>query len=95
MTNVPPEIRDMWTDLYKLFDINYRMENTEDAWNRFWNQAKEIMNKHGDPPHLMEMISTVSEMISDRMKADARMPEWKPDEEYPHPKKQPMLKGDE
>lgn len=47
MTNVPNEIREMWADVYRLFDINYNMPNTADAWSKFWEQAEVIRQKYG------------------------------------------------
>lgn len=68
MTNVPQELRDMWADLYRLFDINYLMPNTPEAWNKFWEQAMQLKIKHKDPPHFIEIVITISDMISDRMR---------------------------
>jgi hypothetical protein len=78
----------MWTDVYKLFDINYLMKNDEGSWNKFWKQAEEIVKKHGNPPHLMEMITLAAQMIEDRMKAEQKNEAllWKADEPYPYPK---------
>ena len=70
MTNVPPEIREIWTDLYKLFDIHYRMQNTEQDWKEFWKHAQEIYRKHGKNERLFEMLVLVADIISDRMKAE-------------------------
>ena len=70
MTNVPTEIRDLWSDIYKLFDIHYRMPNTETAWNTFWEQAKQIYKKHGSGKRVMDMLCLVADMISDRMVAE-------------------------
>ena len=69
MTNVPTDIREMWSDIYKLFDINYLMPNTGDAWLNFWEQAKSLEQKHKSIPRFTEMVVIVSEMIEDRMKA--------------------------
>ena len=69
MTNVPTDIREMWSDIYKLFDINYLMPNTGDAWLNFWEQAKSLEQKHKGIPRFTEMEVSVSEMIEDRMNA--------------------------
>ena len=63
MTNVPNEIREMWADVYKLFDLNYNLPNTAEAWSRFWEQAEQIRQKYPENPHLGAMIIVVSEMI--------------------------------
>ena len=67
MTNVPNEIREMWADVYRLFDANYNMLNTEFCWNQFWKQAEEIKKKYNHPK-LVDLIVTVSEMIELHMK---------------------------
>jgi hypothetical protein len=70
MTNVPNELRDVWKEIYVLFDTHYKMENTVSAWDGFWEEAKAIMDRHSDL-QLLELIVAVSEMISDRMKEKA------------------------
>lgn len=62
MTNVPQDIRDMWADVYRLFDLHYNMDNTAEAWQKFWKQAEEIQAKY-DNPHLLGMVMVVSDMI--------------------------------
>lgn len=75
MTNVPNELRDMWTDVYKLFDVHYLMENTPEAWELFTERAKAVWEKHGRNKRLMSMICTVIDMIDDRIKTEtATMP---------------------
>jgi len=70
MTNVPNEIREMWAEIYRLFDRNYLMPNTEDAWNKFWEQAMDIHKKYPKQYHLFKMLTVVGDMISDRMKEE-------------------------
>ena len=70
MTNVPTEIREMWSDLYKLFDINYLIPNTAEAWLRFWEQAKSLEQKHKGITRFVEMVVIVSEMIEDKFKGE-------------------------
>ena len=67
MTNVPNEIREMWSDLYRLYDVHYNMENTSDAWKEFWDAAKTIAEKHNNNRYLWVMIQTVSQMIEDHI----------------------------
>ena len=69
MTNVPDNLREMWADIYRLFDSNYLMQNTEEAWNQFWNQAVKIYEKYKEVmPRVMELLAIVGDMIGDRMK---------------------------
>ena len=62
MTNVPNDIREMWADVYRLFDANYNMTNDADSWKRFWDQATELNDKHKNR-HLMALVMVVSEML--------------------------------
>lgn len=62
MTNVPNEIREMWADLYRLFDVSYNMENSKESWQKFWDTATKIRNKYSEP-HVMAMIYVVSDMV--------------------------------
>ena len=73
MTNVPDELRQVWKEIYVLFDTHYQMPNTAEAWNKFWDEAKGIMDRHSDM-QLLELIVVVSEMISDRMRETANVP---------------------
>lgn len=70
MTNVPQNIRNIWTDIYKLFDLFYLMQNTEDDWNKFWTEGKRIWENSGKSHRVMEAISLVSDVIADRMKGE-------------------------
>jgi len=70
MTNVPDDIREMWSDVYKLFDNNYKMQNKIEEWNKFWSQAESISKKHIHQTRVMDMILIVAKMIEDRMKEE-------------------------
>lgn len=64
MTNVPPEIREIWTDLYKLFDIHYKMDiNSADDWGKFWNDGKAIWEKSGRNKYVLALINDTAELI--------------------------------
>ena len=69
MTNVPEEIRDMWKDVYVFFDSHYLMPNTIVSWSEFWKQAGQIVGKYKENYHVWDFILTVSDIISDKMKA--------------------------
>ena len=77
MTNVPQNLRDMWADIYRLFDANYLMPNTEESWNKFWEQAMRIKQKY-DSPHMMDLLIIVGDMIGDRQKAEQKPTEGHP-----------------
>lgn len=70
MTNVPQKIRDMWTDLYKLFDVHYTMDGTQAAWENFWNDAKDLYAKHNGNERLNDGITLVADWIADRLKEE-------------------------
>ena len=70
MTNVPDALREVWKEIYVLFDTHYRMPNTEAAWNEFWEQGKAIMDRHKEL-HLLELVIAVSELIADKMRETA------------------------
>ena len=65
MTNVPDYIREMWKDVYVLFDTHYNMDtDSTDAWQEFWDEAMKINQKYIAMPCVIDLLSTVSEMIA-------------------------------
>ena len=68
MTNVPANIREMWTDLYVFFDTHYLMENTEEAWKSFWADAKTLFEKHHENRLITGGVLLVADYVSERMK---------------------------
>lgn len=65
MTNVPDDIREMWKDVYVLFDTHFLMDaNNQDEWNAFWDEAMKVNEKHMNIPCVIDLLSTVSEMIA-------------------------------
>ena len=68
MTNVPSGIREMWTDIYVLFDTHYNMKNTEADWNDFWSEAERLYIKHDGHPMLVKFIDAIAEEYGSRMK---------------------------
>lgn len=77
MTNVPQKLRDLWSDLYVLFDRNYLMENSEKSWDSFWSQAMQLQRKYEGCPYMFKALDLVSSMIDARMKAE-RAPDLHP-----------------
>ena len=70
MTNVPNNLREMWSDVYRLFDSNYLMQNSDEAWRSFWLQAVSLYEKYNKPKYLVSMIIVVSELIEERQLAE-------------------------
>ena len=65
MTNVPDRLRDMWREVYVLFDTHYLMDvENQDSWTQFWEDAKPIYEKYGDIDSLIDLLTFVSELIS-------------------------------
>ena len=64
-TNVPDDIREMWKDVYVLFDTHFNMDtDDQDAWNAFWAEAMKVNEKHLAIPCVIDLLTTVSEMIA-------------------------------
>ena len=68
MTNVPSDIREMWADAYRLFDVNYKMTNTPEEWKRFWEQAQQVGSKYNNAM-FAKLVIMVSEMIEEQFKS--------------------------
>jgi len=62
MTNVPQEVREMWADVYRLFDMNYNMKNDADSWKKFWDQAEQLREKYGQY-QIGALLLVVSDLI--------------------------------
>lgn len=68
MTNVPQNIRDMWTDLYRLFDSHYLMDiNVQDNWKEYWQKATELISKY-QIDGMIDMLSAMAHMITQQAK---------------------------
>lgn len=92
MTNVPQEIRDAWADVYRLFDVSYNMDGSEEAWKTFWERANELIRKYDDDIPLLELLESIAHMIEifiNQRKTENQCLRWDKREGYPHPKKLP------
>ena len=85
MTNVPNNLREMWADFYRLFDMYYLLKNTEAEWNQYWAAAVSLYNKYGKSERVMDMLTLISEMISDRIKQEQLEAERQELEQEGHP----------
>lgn len=64
MTNVPTDLREVWTDLYKLFDKHFLMNlDDQDDWKKYWADASAIIQKWHYMPCLIDFVSTIAEFI--------------------------------
>lgn len=69
MTNVPNDLREMWADIYRLFDINYKMPNTDKAWQTLCEQSVALYIKYKKyQRHVADLATVVSNIINDRIK---------------------------
>lgn len=66
MTNVPNNIREIWADVYRLYDVNYDMPKSPTAWQDYWQQVEAITKKHGSSWELTKMIVLVTELLEER-----------------------------
>ena len=64
MTNVPDRIREMWKDVYVLFDKHFLMDcSNQDSWKAFWADASELVSKYQDVDSFIELIGVISELL--------------------------------
>lgn len=70
MTNVPQPIRDIWTELYKLFDKHYLMPDNQPAWRAFWEDAQKLWLQSGKNKLVLGAIELVAECITQRAGSD-------------------------
>lgn len=64
MTNVPDELRQVWKEIYIVFDKNYLMDTSkQESWNKYWDDATEVLKNHPEVPCLIDLFGTMSEMI--------------------------------
>lgn len=65
MTNVPDRVRNLWKELYVLFDKNFLMDvSNQENWDRFWEEGVEIVKRYNEIPGIIDMLSVISTMIS-------------------------------
>lgn len=65
MTNVPDRVRNLWKELYILFDKNFLMDvSNQENWDRFWEEGVEIVKRYNEIPGIIDMLSVISTMIS-------------------------------
>lgn len=90
MTNVPDNVREAWKDLYILFDENYNMDGSQEAWEAYWNQASQLIIKHGDNVPMLKILEAIANMLEafcNYRKTGNKSLIWDKDEDYPHPRK--------
>lgn len=68
MTNVPNAIREMWSDVYVLFDTHYLMPNTTEAWAEYWDCCVDLCAKWKSCKGIIIMMSMVSELLENVVK---------------------------
>ena len=90
-TNLPNELREIWTDAYKLFDVCYTMPNTVKAWEWFTPQVDELGRKHGNSKLLTDLLTVIADFTDTRQKQeekDGKTLSWGKDEDYPYPREE-------
>ena len=89
MTNVPTNFREAIAEVYKLFDVSYLMEGTEDDWKQYWDKGNALIQKYGDDVPLLRLIEAYAGIIETRVsieKTGNKSLLWGKDEDYPYPK---------
>lgn len=89
MTNVPDDIRAAWKDIYILFDTNYAMDGSQEAWESYWISACELIKKHSETIPMLEVVEAIAHMLEafvNQRKTGNKSLMWDKDEEYPHPR---------
>lgn len=63
-TNVPDDLRSVWTDLYVLFDNHFLMDlDSQEAWEKYWTDVQALIEKWHYMPCLIDFVSTIAEFI--------------------------------
>ncbi len=66
MTNVPDDIRALWVDVYKMFDLHYRMDiASTNAWEAFWHDSAEIWDKYGRKDAVVGLLASVADLLKE------------------------------
>lgn len=64
-TNVPDDVRAMWTDLYRFFDTHYLMNTSSvEAWTEFWQTGADLTLKHEKIPCTFDFVNVIAEMLT-------------------------------
>ena len=72
MTNVPDDIREMWKEMYVLFDTHYLMDiNDQATWHDYWSKATEMIKKY-NIPNMVDMLQAMADIICERAKWRAK-----------------------
>lgn len=70
MTNVPQEIRNIWTEMYKVFDRHYLLEDSQEGWESYWHDAQSIWEKNGRNERISSGFGLLADVIGDRIKRE-------------------------
>lgn len=70
-TALPPEIRAIWTDLYRFYETFARIGNTSEEWQRCAGAMAALLNRHGRHPLAMAMFPAVYDYLGGERKAPA------------------------
>ena len=69
-TNVPDDIRSIWTDAYVLFDNFYLMDDDDKNWQKLAEEFAKIYMKHKENVHVGEFYDIICRMIKERIEKD-------------------------
>ena len=70
-SNLPLDVREIWTDGYKLHATFAGMGNSSEEWVRCSNTVKSLVEKHRQHPFAQALFLAVYEYLSDERKPAA------------------------
>jgi len=62
-SNLPPEIRDIWTDVYKFHATFEGMGNSEEDWTRCAYTMGQMAANHGNHPLAFKLLMAVYDYL--------------------------------
>lgn len=70
-SNIPKEIRDIWTDAYKFHATFINMGNTAEEWEQCANTLTHLAIRHNQHPLAGKLLMAVYEYLSEERKEAA------------------------
>ena len=70
-SNLPQEIRNIWTDMYLFHATFEKMGNTSEEWSQFLETMKDICKKHNNHPLCIKLGVATIEYLNDQRKEAA------------------------
>jgi hypothetical protein len=66
MTNVPEQVRNLWTEVYTLFDLNYNIDiHNADDWKTFHKESERIYCKYGKNKGVLALLTATGDLLAE------------------------------